>query len=59
MKKYILLSIAFLCSLLGIAQNRVTVTPTAPLDNAVSGHYAGWTNGGLSVWGGCNFPDVP
>ena len=59
MKKYILLSIAFLCSLLSIAQNRVTVTPTAPLDNAVSGHYASWTNGGLSVWGGCNFPDVP
>ena len=59
MKKYILLSIAFLCSLLGIAQNRVTVTPTAPLDNAVSGHYAGWLKGELSTYGGCNFPDVP
>ena len=59
MKKNFLLSIAFLCSLLGMAQNRVIVTPATPLDNAVSGHYASWTNGGLSVWGGCNFPDVP
>jgi SSS family transporter len=42
-----------------MAQNRVTVTPAIPLDNAVSGHYASWINGELSVWGGCNFPDVP
>ena len=45
--------------MLGIAQNKVTVTPAKPLDNAVSGHYAGWTNDGLTIYGGCNFPDVP
>ena len=45
--------------MLGIAQNKVTVTPAKPMDNAVSGHYAGWTNDGLTIYGGCNFPDVP
>ena len=59
MKRTLYLSIAFLCSLLSMAQNRVTVTPATPLDNAVSGHYAGWLNGSLSIYGGCNFPDVP
>ena len=29
------------------------------MDNAVSGHYAAWQMGGLSTYGGCNFPDVP
>ena len=59
MKKILLLSAVFLCSLLGMAQNRVAVTPATPLDNAVSGHYAGWIGGALSTYGGCNFPDVP
>ena len=59
MKKILLLSSVFLCSLLGMAQNRVAVTPATPLDNAVSGHYAGWIGGALSTYGGCNFPDVP
>ena len=59
MKRTLYLSIALLCSLLSMAQNRVTVTPATPLDNAVSGHYAGWLNGSLSIYGGCNFPDVP
>ena len=59
MKKSILFLSVLLCSMLGMAQNRVTVSPATPLDNAVSGHYAGWINGELSVWGGCNFPDVP
>ena len=45
--------------MLGIAQNKVTVSPAQPLDKAVSGHYAGWTNDGLTIYGGCNFPDVP
>ena len=45
--------------MLGIAQNKVTVSPAQPLDKAVSGHYASWTNGSLSTYGGCNFPDVP
>ena len=58
MKKILFLSF-FLCSLLCVAQNRVSVSPAAPLDRAVSGHYAGWINGGLSIYGGCNFPDVP
>ena len=59
MKKSILFLSVLLCSMLGMAQNRVTVSPATPLDNAVSGHYAGWINGELSVWGGCDFPDVP
>ena len=45
--------------MLGIAQNKVTVSPAQPLDNAVSGHYASWANGSLSTYGGCNFPDIP
>ena len=59
MKKIILFLSVLLCSMLGMAQNRVTVSPATQLDNAVSGHYAGWINGELSVWGGCDFPDVP
>ena len=45
--------------MLGIAQNKVSVSPAQPLDKAVSGHYAGWINGSLSTYGGCNFPDIP
>ena len=59
MKRYTLLQLFLLCFVLGIAQNRVSVSPAPPLDKAVSGHYAGWLNGGLSTYGGCNFPDVP
>ena len=59
MKRNIFLSLVLLCSMLGIAQNRVTVSPAQPLDNAVSGHYAAWTANGLQTYGGCNFPDVP
>ena len=59
MKKYLFLSIALFCSLLSMAQNRVTVTPAQPMSNALSGHYAGWIKGELSTYGGCNFPDVP
>ena len=59
MKRDIILSLLLFCSVLGIAQNKVTVSPAQPLDKAVSGHYAGWINGSLSTYGGCNFPDVP
>ena len=59
MKKHLFLSLTLLCSVLGIAQNRVTVSPAAPMERAVSGHYASWTNNGLTTYGGCNFPDVP
>ncbi|MBQ2126337.1 MAG: sodium/solute symporter [Bacteroidaceae bacterium] len=59
MKKNIILSLLFLCSMLGIAQNRISVSPAQPLDKAVSGHYAAWTNNGLATYGGCNFPGVP
>ncbi len=45
--------------MLGMAQNKVSVSPAAPMGNAVSGHYAGWIKGGLATYGGCNFPDVP
>lgn len=45
--------------MLSMAQNRVTVTPVAPMSEAVSGHYASWTMGRLATYGGCNFPDVP
>ena len=59
MKRHIFLSLLLLCSILGIAQNKVTVSPAQPLDKAVSGHYAAWTDGGLATYGGCNFPNVP
>ena len=59
MKRYIILSLLLLCSMLGIAQNKVTVSPAQPMENAVSGHYAAWVKGRLSTYGGCNFPDVP
>ena len=59
MKRHIILSLLLLCSMLGIAQNKVSVSPAQPLDKAVSGHYAGWINGSLSTYGGCNFPDIP
>ena len=58
MKRLLFIPLLF-CTLLCMAQNKVTVTPAKPLDNAVSGHYAGWTNDGLTIYGGCNFPDVP
>ena len=58
MKKILFLSL-FFCSLLSMAQNRVSVSPAPPMDRAVSGHYASWIKGGLSTYGGCNFPDVP
>ena len=58
MKKYIFL-LLILCSMTGMAQNRISVSPAAPMDRAVSGHYAGWINGGLATYGGCDFPDVP
>lgn len=58
MKRTLLLPL-LLCSLLCMGQNRVSVTPATPMDNAVSGHYAAWQMGGLSTYGGCNFPDVP
>ena len=59
MKKYFFLSITFFCSLLSMGQNKVSVTPLASMDSAVSGHYAGWIKGTLSTYGGCNFPDLP
>ena len=58
MKKHIFLLFVF-SSMLGIAQNRISVSPSTPMDKAVSGHYAGWINGGLTTYGGCDFPDVP
>ena len=58
MKKYLLLPL-LLFSVLVMAQNKVTVSPAKPLDKAVSGHYAGWINGELTTFGGCNFPNVP
>ena len=58
MKKHIFLLFVF-CSMLGIAQNRISVSPSTPMDKAVSGHYAGWINDGLTTYGGCDFPDVP
>ena len=58
MKKYLLLSL-LLCCMIGLAQNRVIVQPSTPMDRAVSGHYAGWIKGKLATYGGCNFPNVP
>ena len=58
MKRILLLPL-ILCSLLCMAQNRVSVTPAAPMSDALSGHYAGWVKGALTTYGGCNFPDVP
>ena len=58
MKRHLFL-LLILCSTFGIAQNKITVSPAAPISNAVSGHYASLINGELNVYGGCNFPDVP
>ena len=58
MKRILFLPL-LLCALLSMAQNRVTVTPVAPMAEPLSGHYAGGINGALSTYGGCNFPDVP
>lgn len=58
MKRHLFL-LLILCTTFGIAQNKITVSPAAPISNAVSGHYASWINGELNVYGGCNFPDVP
>ena len=58
MKKHLFL-LLILCSTIGIAQNRISVSPAQPMDKAVSGHYAGWIMGKLATYGGCNFPDVP
>lgn len=58
MKRFLFIPL-LICSALCVAQNRVTVSPETPMENAVSGHYAGWINGGLMTYGGCNFPDVP
>ncbi len=59
MKRNILLSFILFCSMLCIAQNRISVSPAQPMDRAISGHYAGWIQGGLATYGGCNFPNVP
>ncbi len=58
MRRTLLLPLLF-CSMLCMAQNRVSVTPAKPMSDAVSGHYAAWLMGELSTYGGCNFPDVP
>ncbi len=58
MRRTLLLPL-FFCSMLCMAQNRVSVTPAKPMSDAVSGHYAAWLMGELSTYGGCNFPDVP
>ncbi len=64
MKKLLLFLLTF-CPLLSWGQNRVSVSPTPPMgthdtfDKGVSGHYAGWVNGKLATWGGCNFPHIP
>ena len=57
MKKYLFLLLV-LCPLLALGQNRVYVSTTPPMRDAVSGHYAGWIHGKLWTWGGCNFPGV-
>ena len=57
-KRLLSLSLLF-CTMFCLAQNRVSVTPVAPISEAISGHYAGWIKGELSTYGGCNFPDVP
>ena len=58
MRRHIFLSL-LICSMLGMAQNKVTVSSSTPMNKAVSGHYASWTKGSLATYGGCNFPDVP
>ena len=58
MKRILLLPLLF-CALFCMAQNRISVTPVSPMSEPVSGHYAGWINGSLITYGGCNFPDVP
>ena len=60
MKKQILLCIfSFLALSNGWSQNQVVVTPVGEMERAVSGHFAGIVDGKLTIWGGCNFPDIP
>ena len=54
MKRLLFIPLLF-CALFCMAQNKVTVSPAKPMDKAVSGHYAGWIKGKLSIYGGCNF----
>ena len=54
MKRLLFIPLLF-CALFCMAQNKVSVSPAKPLDKAVSGHYAGWIKGKLSIYGGCNF----
>ena len=58
MKRVLFIPILF-CALFCMAQNKVSVSPAKSMDKAVSGHYAGWTDEGLTTFGGCNFPNVP
>ena len=58
MKRLLFIPLLF-CALFCMAQNKVSVSPAKPMDKAVSGHYAGWINGELSTYGGCDFPDIP
>ena len=58
MKKYLILPL-LLCSMICMAQNRITVSSAKPIKRAVSGHYAGLVNGELTTYGGCDFPDIP
>ena len=57
--KGILSVLCFFCSMLCMGQNTVRTDSTPPLQEPISGHYAGWIRNGLWTWGGCNFPDVP
>ena len=54
MKRLLFIPLLF-CALFCMAQNKVSVSPAKPMDKAVSGHYASWTKGKLSIYGGCNF----
>ena len=54
MKRLLFIPLLF-CALFCMAQNKVSVSPAKPMNKALSGHYAGWIEDRLSVYGGCNF----
>lgn len=61
MKKRVHLFSVLFFLIIGLCQgnNVITVSKVSDMSRAVSGHFAGISNGKLMTWGGCNFPDIP
>ena len=58
-RTFIFCILSLLCLKFCLSQNHIIVTPAGKMQRAVSGHFAGISDGELMTWGGCNFPDMP